>query len=102
MSRNPQSVIVGASMSALEYHEAAWEAHDSDVGPPNPSGLSDPALGAILRYETTDMPAEAFRALRAERRRRSWARRVSEIPAFGVLLMLAVSGAIIGWFLLVR
>ena len=102
MSRNPRSVIVRASMGALEYHEAAWEAHDSDVGPPDPSVLSDPALGAILRYEMSDMPAKAFHALRAERRRRTRARRASEIPAFGVLLMLAVSGAIIGWFLLVR
>ena len=102
MSRNPESVIVRASMGALEYHEAAWEAHDTDVAPPDPSALSDPALGAILRYEVSDMPSEALRALRAERRRRARARRVSRIPAFGVLVMLAVSGAIIGWFLLVR
>ena len=71
MSRNPESVIVRASVSALEYHEAAWEAHDSEVAPPDPSRLSDPALGAILRYELSDMPPEAFDALRNERRRRT-------------------------------
>ena len=102
MSRTPESVIVWASMSALEYHEAAWEAHDSEIAPPDPSTLSDPALSAILRYEMSDIPAEAFQALSAERKRRAWAWRLSEIPAFGMLVMLAVSGGIIGWFLLVR
>ena len=102
MSRNPESVIVRASVSALEYHEAAWEAHDAEVAPPDPSGLSDPALTAILRYEARDMPEEAFDALRAERRRRTWARGVREIPVFGVLVVLAASGAFIGWFVLVR
>ena len=102
MSANAESVIVRASVSALEYHEAAWEAHDSEVSPPDPSGLSDSALTAILRYEARDMPAEAFDALRAERRRRTWARRVSEIPVLVLLVALAVSGALIGWFLLVR
>jgi hypothetical protein len=102
MSRNAESVIVRASVSALEYHEAAWEAHDSEVAPPDPTTLSDPALSAILRYEARDMPAEAFDAVRAERRRRTWARRISEIPAFGVLVVEAVSGVIIAWFLLVR
>ena len=102
MSRTPESVIVWASMSALEYHEAAWEAHDSEIAPPDPSTLSDPALSAILRYEMSDIPAEAFQALSAERKRRAWAWRLSEIPAFGMLVMLAISGGVIGWFLLVR
>ena len=103
MTRTPESLIVRASMSALEYHEAAWEAHDSEVAPPDPSTLSDPALRAILRYEMSDMPAEAHQALRAERRRRDRAGKFSEVlPAFGVLVMLAISGVVIGWFLLVR
>lgn len=48
------------------------------------------------------MPAEAFDALKAERRRRTWTRRVGEMPVFGVLMVLAASGALIAWFLLVR
>jgi hypothetical protein len=103
MNGSPESVMVRDSMSALEYHEAAWAAHDLEAQPPDPSELSDPALRAILSYEMSDMPAEALRAVKAERRRRErpW-KLVDVVLGFAVLVTLAASGVVIGWFLLVR
>lgn len=102
MSGNTDSVIVRASMSALEYNEAAWQAHDLETAPPDPSGLSDHALRAILSYEMSDIPAEALKAVRTERRRRDrpW-KAVEDVLGLAVLAMLAISGIIIAWFLLV-
>ena len=103
MSGSPESVIVNDSMSALEYHEAAWAAHDVEAGPPDPSGLSDRALVAVLRYGSRDMPEEALRAVGAERRRRLGPWQLVDVAlGFAVLAMLAVSGIVIGWYLLVR
>jgi hypothetical protein len=95
--------MVHDSMSALEYHEAAWAAHDLETAPPDPSDLSDRALTAILRYETNDMPAEALRAVKVERLRRARPWGVAEI-VFGLAMIatLVVSGLVIGWFLLVH
>lgn len=102
MSGSAQSEIVAASMSALEFHEAAWDAHDRECPPPDPSPLTDRALLAVLRYEGPDLPGDAFRALEAERRRR-------ELPAGVVdrflpvvaLALLGLVGVIIWWVLLV-
>lgn len=103
MSGNPESVMVRDSMSALEYHEAAWAAHDLETAPPDPSDLSDRALTAVLRYETSDMPAEALRAVKAERLRRTRPWGIAEV-IFGLAMIatLVVSGIVIGWFLLVH
>jgi len=103
MSGNPVSLMVRESMKALEYHEAAWAAHDLETEPPDPSDLSDRALVAILGYEMSDMPPEAVRAVKAERRRRVRPWGPADIAlGFGVLAALAISGVIIGWFLLVN
>lgn len=103
MSGNPDSVMVRDDMSALEYHEAAWAAHDLETAPPDPSDLSDRALTAILRYETSDIPAEALHAVKAERLRRTRPWGFAEIVlGFAIIATLAVSGLVIGWFLLVH
>jgi hypothetical protein len=103
MSGNPVSEMVRDSMSALEYHEAAWEAHELETEPPDPSDLSDRALAAILRYETSDMPPEAVRTIKAERKRRVRPWGLADVAlGFAVLVALAASGVIIGWFLLVN
>lgn len=103
MSGNPDSVMVRDDMSALEYHEAAWAAHDRETAPPDPSDLSDRALTAILRYETSDMPAEAIRAVKVERLRRIRPWGFAEVAlGFAIIAILAASGVVIGWFLLVH
>jgi hypothetical protein len=103
MSASPVSVMVRDSMSALEYHEAAWAAHELETEPPDPSDLSDRALAAILRYETGDMPPEAVRAVKAERKRRVLPWGPADLAlGFAILAALAASGVIIGWFLLVN
>ncbi len=101
MNGSPESVIVSDSVSALEYHEAAWEAHEREALPPDPSDLTDRALTALLHYELSDVPAEARRAVSAEwsHRQRPW-KLVDVVMAFAVLAMLAVSGIVIAWFLL--
>ena len=58
MSGSPETLTVQASMSALEYSEAAWEARDHDREVPDPGYLSDEALRAISRYERTDLPID--------------------------------------------
>jgi len=103
MSGSPESVIVRDSMSALEYHEAAWAAHDVEGEPPDPSGLSARALRAILSYEMSDLPTEALRVVKAERRRRERPWKLVDVAlGFAVIAMLAMSGVVIGWFLLAR
>lgn len=103
MSGNPDSVMVRDDMIALEYHEAAWAAHDLETAPPDPSDLSDRALTAILRYETSDMPAEAIRAVKVERLRRIRPWGFAEVAlGFAIIAILAASGVVIGWFLLVH
>jgi hypothetical protein len=101
MRGSPESVIVKGSVSALEYREAAWAAHDRETTPPDPSVLSDRALAALLRYELDDIPAEALRAVSAERRRRLRpCGPVDVVLGAVVLVTLAVSGVVIAWFLL--
>ena len=63
-------MIVRADMSAFEFHEAAWEAREGRIPPPDPSGLSDRALYVVMRYEERDLPSDSVRALEAECRRR--------------------------------
>jgi len=97
-----QSVIVRASMKALEYREEAWRAHDREAGPPDPGSLPDPALLAIMRYPAEDLPPEARRAVRSERRRRVRPHGAADaILGLAVLALLGLSGIVIGWFLLV-
>ena len=102
MRGSPETVIVQASVSALEYSEAAWEARDREREVPDPGLLSDEALRAILAYERADLPTEARVAVEAERRRRVLpANRVDLVLAVAALALLGIGGVIIGWVLLV-
>jgi hypothetical protein len=97
-----ESILVEASMSALEYHEAAWDAHDQEAHPPDPAGMSDEALDAVLHYDARDLPTEARRVIEQEwQRRRPAGSRTDEVVMFAVLAMLGASGASIGWVLFV-
>jgi hypothetical protein len=100
MSGNADSVIVGADMSAFEFHEAAWEASLREAPPPDPSILSDRALYIMMRYEDRDLPSAAHQVLEAECRRRGILLDVVErVIGFGLMAVLAISGLVIGWIL---
>jgi mono/diheme cytochrome c family protein len=100
MSASPET-LVWVSVSALEYSEAAWRAHDGHREMPDPAYLSDEALRAVLRYERADLPSEARRAVEAERWRRVRPASVNPVLALAVLALLGIGGVIIGWILLV-
>lgn len=97
-----ESMLVRASMSALEYHEAAWDAHDHEAQPPDPAGLSDEALDAVMGYDADDLPTDARGIVEAEwKRRRPTASRFDDVVTFVVLALLGASGAFIAWVLFV-
>ena len=58
MTENAESVLVRADMSALEFHEAAWEARAAETPPPSPLTLSDRALAMVMAYAEADLPSE--------------------------------------------
>ncbi len=102
MSRTDESVIVRASMRALEYREEAWEAHDRHVAPPDPSLLSDRALYAVSQYDGPDLPTGTHEALEAECKRRGLAHdRSNQITVLVMLALMGLGGALIWWVLLV-
>jgi hypothetical protein len=100
VTASPESLIVDADMTALGFHEAAWEARDQHGPPPDASALSDRALYTVLRYPEPDLPSEAREALRDECRRRGIMTSAIE-AALGVALLafLAIAGLVIGWLL---
>ena len=103
MSRNADAAIVGADMSAFEFHEAAWEASLGEAPPPDPSTLSDRALYVVMRYEDRDLPSEAVEVLEAECRRRGLLVDVIErLIGMALMAVVAISGLAIGWFLFAR
>jgi hypothetical protein len=102
MTENAESVLVRADMSALEFHEAAWEARARETRPPSPSSLSDRALAMVMDYAEADLPADTMGVLEAERRRRGMAPAVVErLIGFGVLALIAIGGFVFGWMLFV-
>jgi len=89
-------------VSALEYHEAAWEAHDLEGTPPDPLLFSDSALQAIVKYQTRDLPVDAFEAVERELSRRRLSTTLGcRVLGLVMLALLAMSGLVIGWILLV-
>ena len=103
MSRNADAAIVGADMSAFEFHEAAWEASLGEAPPPDPSTLSDRALYVVMRYEDRDLPSEAVEVLEAECRRRGLLVDVIErLIGMALMAVVAISGLAIGWVLFAR
>jgi hypothetical protein len=63
---NATDAVVEASVRALEFREAAWEADDMGRGCPDTSELSDPALFAVMQYPPADLPTAATEAVQAE------------------------------------
>ncbi len=101
MNETDESVIVRASMSALEYREAAWRAHGGDAPPPEPSPLSDRALYTIMGYGESDLPPAAQGALEAECQRRGLSAGFTDrLMTLAVLAVLGLGGIVIGWVLL--
>lgn len=103
MSGNADSVIVGADMSAFEFHEAAWDASEREAPPPDTSILSDRALYVVMRYEDRDLPSDALEAIEAECRRRGILLDVVErLIGLGMMAVIALSGIVIVWMLFAR
>jgi hypothetical protein len=101
MIKTDESVIVRASVTALEYRESAWRAHRGDAPPPEPSPLSDRALYAIMAYEDRELPPAAHSALQAECQRRGLsASFFDRLITFAVLALPGLVGIVIGWVLL--
>jgi hypothetical protein len=93
--------VVRASMSALEFREAAWRADERDAPPPEPSPLSDRALHTIMAYGDSDLPPDAHGALEAECQRRGLSAGLTDrLMPVAVLAVLGLGGIVIGWVLL--
>ena len=89
-------VVVEASVKALEFREAAWDADEHGRGSPDASALSDPALLAVLRYERSDLPTCASKAAHLEATHRGLlAGLVDRWLPWVVLASLPVSGGVI-------
>ena len=96
------AVLVRADMSALEFHEAAWEARATETTPPSPLTLSDRALAIVMAYEETDLPSETMGMLQDERRRRGMAPTVIErLIGMGLLALIPITAFVFGWMLFV-
>ena len=88
--------VVEASVCALEFSEAAWDADEQGREFPDASTLSDPALLAILRYARSDLPARANLAVRQEATHRGLrADFVDRLLPWVVVISLLSSGAAI-------
>ena len=99
MAKRAESLIVRADMSAFEFREAAWRAHDSGTRP-DPAGLSDRALYAVMKYEDRDLPSDAREALETECRHRCLSPDpVDRLFGLAFLAFIAISGSVIGWIL---
>lgn len=100
MTENAESVLVRADMSALEFHEAAWEARATETPPPSPSTLSDRALAIVMAYEEADLPSETMGMLEDERRRRGMALTMIErLIGIGLLALIPITAFVFGWML---
>ena len=88
--------MVKASVQALEFREAAWDADERGRRCPDASELSDPTLLTILRYEWSDLPADASEAVEAEAKHRGLiAGLIDRFLPWAVLASLVVSGMVI-------
>ncbi|HJR97695.1 MAG TPA: hypothetical protein VJ979_07305 [Actinomycetota bacterium] len=90
---NATDTAVQASVSALEYAEAAWRADDQGDGLPDPSDLSDPALLAVMHYASADLPRSVTTAVDAEAARRGLIESVTDrwVPWL-VSALLSIAG----------
>ncbi len=93
--------VVEASVRALEFREAAWDADELGAAFPDTSALSDPALLAVLAYERCDLPMVATKAAEMEATHRGLiASALDRWFPVAVLAVLVLSGVAIGLELL--
>lgn len=94
--------LIHAERLALDYHDAAWQAHDGGSPPPGTAQLPDLTLEAIQRYEADDLPFDARVALDAEGRRRDRRSRdpITDSMAWVSMALPIGTGVVIAWFLL--
>ena len=62
--------VIEASVSALEFREAAWEADERGWRFPDVTSLSDPAILAVMQYPPSTLPDGANDVVVAEAARR--------------------------------
>ncbi|MDH5224426.1 MAG: hypothetical protein OEW66_07100 [Actinomycetota bacterium] len=67
---NATDAVIEASMSALEFTEAAWEADEDGRRCPDASDLSDLAILAVLKYPEVALPTGTNDVVVAEATRR--------------------------------
>jgi hypothetical protein len=100
IAKDAESMIVRADMSALEFHEAAWEAREGRIPPPDPASLSDRALYVVMGFQERDLPSDSLHALEAECRRRALLPDAFDRSlGLGLIALVAISGFVIGWML---
>ena len=93
--------VVEASVRALEFREAAWDADELGAALPDTSALSDPALLAVLSYERSDLPLVASKAVEIEATHRGLiASALDRWFPVAVLAVLVLSGVAIALELL--
>ena len=102
MTPHGAETLIEADVTALEYCEAAWDAHDRGLPPPDASVLSDLALEAIKHYGEQELPLDARKAVvdEVKRRFRASSDRVSDALAFAALTLPALAGGTTAWMLL--
>ena len=93
---------IDADVAALEYHEAAWDAHARELSPPDASAPSDLALEAIVHYEKGELPLGAREALEREVVHRFGGPRdrVTDALALATLTLCTSAGGTTAWVLL--
>jgi len=102
MTPHGAETLIEADITALEYCEAAWDAYDRELPPPDASVLSDLALDAIKHYGEHELPLDAMKVVADEvkRRFRASSDRVSDALAFAALTLPALAGGTTAWMLL--
>jgi hypothetical protein len=104
MNATSEALSTSEHMSASDFQEASWEAHDRQAAPPDPATLSDETLHTFLHNEGPDLllPSAARKAVEAESIRRGASSTVADdVSALVMLGGLSLGGVIIGLALLV-
>jgi hypothetical protein len=101
MSHTAESLIE-ADVAALEYHEAAWDALDRELSPPDAAALSALTREAIVHYESGALPISAREAIEREVVRRYGGPRdgVTDALALAALTLCTSAGGTVVWVLL--
>ena len=104
MNTTLEALSTSEHMSASDFQEASWEAHNRQAAPPDPASLSDKTLHTFLHYERPELllPSAARKAVEAESIRRGASSTVADdVTAVVMLAGLSVGGIVIGLALLI-